>query len=111
MKICALHLAGGRPYVLEDRWINVLAVPDIKGVDFNLISANEWLVANVRYSHGDILFSARSADATLAERLGAGGSRCAVCDRAQHLGRGHFNHFRTADIRARSQCAHNDLTS
>ncbi|MEP5091884.1 MAG: UTRA domain-containing protein, partial [Paracoccaceae bacterium] len=60
-----------RPYVLEDRWINMLAVPDIKGVDFNLISANEWLVANVRYSHGDILFSARSADATLAERLGA----------------------------------------
>ncbi len=52
-----VHLADGKPYVFEDRWINPQAVPEATGVDFSSQSANEWLVVNVPFEHGDIAFS------------------------------------------------------
>ena len=71
LKIQALHMADGRPYVCEDRWVNVAAVPDILEADLSTQSANEWLVANAPFTEGDIALSATSADVVLAERLGA----------------------------------------
>lgn len=69
--ITALHLADGMPFVLEDRWINPAAVPDMSAVDFADISANEWLVLNAPFSHGDITFSALSASGDVARALNA----------------------------------------
>ncbi len=66
----SVHLADGIPYVACDRWVNVEAVPKILSVDTSLISVNEWLVANEPFTNGDISFSATSADAQIAERLG-----------------------------------------
>lgn len=65
----ALHLADNRPYALEDRWINTAVVPDAMHESFEAISGNEWLLRHAPYTHGDIAFSATSADKTEAAAL------------------------------------------
>lgn len=61
LHLTALHLADGRPYVFENRWINLMAVPEVADVDFAALSANEWLVANIPFEGGDIAFTAMVA--------------------------------------------------
>lgn len=63
----ALHLADDAPFCLESRWINPALVGE--DVQFDTISANEWLVRNLAYSGGDFIFYARSADGELSELL------------------------------------------
>ena len=55
-----LHLASGRPFAFENRWLNRDVLPDPMP-DFDVVSANEWLVAHVSYATGDIAFSAEGA--------------------------------------------------
>ncbi len=64
----SLHLADGRPYLYEDRWLNPAVLLD-PAPDFSKVSANEWLVSNVSYARGDIAFSAASASVAEAEVL------------------------------------------
>ncbi|MCY4305735.1 MAG: GntR family transcriptional regulator [Aestuariivita sp.] len=54
VRVKALHMAAGRPYVLEDRWISLETVPEFRGVDLSNISANEWLVRNRPYSRCNV---------------------------------------------------------
>ena len=67
LHLVCLHLADDRPAVLEDRWLN----PETLKVqpDFHLVSANEWLLANVPYTTGDISLSAANASADEARLL------------------------------------------
>ncbi|WP_281982824.1 UTRA domain-containing protein [Thalassorhabdomicrobium marinisediminis] len=58
LHIRALHLADGRPYAVEDRWINTGVVPLARDEGFETVSANEWLLEHAPYTHGDIAFSA-----------------------------------------------------
>lgn len=64
-----LHLASGRGFVVEDRWLNRAVLPE-PFPDFARISANEWLVAHVSFASGDIAFAAESATGWEAEALG-----------------------------------------
>ena len=66
-----LHFADNRPYAFEERYINLLAAPRATDQTFKAISANEWLVQNAPYSHGDMSLFAISADKTLAAKLDA----------------------------------------
>ncbi|MFZ2103312.1 MAG: GntR family transcriptional regulator [Oricola sp.] len=61
LHLVSVHLADGKPYVFEDRWINPQAVPDVWNVDFSAQSPNEWLVVNIPFEGGDIAFSAMIA--------------------------------------------------
>lgn len=61
LHVLALHLADNAPHAFEDRWINTIVVPKASGEKFDVISGNEWLLANAPYTHGDIAFSAASA--------------------------------------------------
>jgi len=63
------HLAGGRPYVLESRWLNPAVLPE-PAPDFATISVNEWLVTEVSLVTGDIAFLAEPASLREAEVLG-----------------------------------------
>ncbi len=65
----AIHFSDGRPYIYEERFTNVEAVPEIMDVDLTAVSANEWLVENAPYTHGRLTFFAENADAEKAERL------------------------------------------
>jgi GntR family histidine utilization transcriptional repressor len=76
-----LHLAGGRPFVLETRWLNPDVLPD-PAPDFAAISVNEWLVTHVSLVSGDIAFTAEPAGAREAEVLGvAPGAALLVAER------------------------------
>lgn len=61
LHVMALHLADGAPYAIEDRWIDPSVVPTATDESFETISANEWLLKNTPYTHGEIVFSASSA--------------------------------------------------
>ena len=65
----ALHLADERPCIYEERWVHLAAAPGILEVDFETISANEWLVRNMPFSSGDIALSAANASAREAALL------------------------------------------
>lgn len=65
----SLHSADGLPIVVEDRWLNPSVLLD-PAPDFQAISANEWLVANISYTRGDIAFRAANATVDEAETLG-----------------------------------------
>jgi GntR family histidine utilization transcriptional repressor len=69
LHISAVHMADGRPYCFEDRWINPAVVPELDDADFKTQSANEWLVENVPFEGGDIAFSATNAGEREAEIL------------------------------------------
>lgn len=68
-QICTLHLADGRPYLFEDRWLNPAVLPE-PAPDFAAVSVNEWLVRTVAFSTGDIAFTAEAATPTEARALG-----------------------------------------
>lgn len=83
-----LHLAGGRPFVLEARWLNPAILPS-PPPDFTVVSANEWLVTHVSLVSGDIAFTAEAATAREAEVLGvASGTPLLVAERTTHGIRG-----------------------
>lgn len=67
LHLVCLHLADGRPALIEDRWLNPAVLP--QKPDFHRQSANEWLLAHVPYTTGDIGFSAANATAEEARLL------------------------------------------
>ncbi len=70
LHVRCVHLADGKPYAYEDRWIDPASAPGVRDVDLARVSANEWLVRNAPFTRGDVAFSAESADASDAEALG-----------------------------------------
>lgn len=69
LHVSALHSADEAPFVIEDRWVNPTAAPGVTEADFARQSANEWLIVNAPFSHGDIALSATSATADEATLL------------------------------------------
>lgn len=65
----ALHMADDKPFALEERWINLAVVPELEKIDFEVTSANEWLVSHAPFSRGDLSLGACSANKSLAARL------------------------------------------
>ena len=75
-----VHYGDGRPFQLEDRWLNPGAIPGVESVDFRQMNANEWLVRNAPYLRADLTFSAANADAHDARLLETEpGRRCWSC--------------------------------
>ncbi|MFJ7352666.1 GntR family transcriptional regulator [Phyllobacterium sp. NPDC097923] len=70
LHVRCLHLSDGKPYQYEDRWINLDAVPSIRGETFETISPNEWLVTHSPFSQAEIVFHAGVASAQEADILG-----------------------------------------
>ena len=64
-----LYTANHTPYMFENRWVNLNAVPQAREELFATLSPNEWLVREVPFVGGDFTFSAITADARTAEML------------------------------------------
>jgi GntR family histidine utilization transcriptional repressor len=64
-----LHLADGKPFQLEERWVNLKALPQAEAADFAELGPNEWLVQTVPYTDVEIAFEACAASALAAEQL------------------------------------------
>lgn len=86
LHVTGVHFADHRPFQFEDRWINIAAVPKIIEAPLDRISANEWLVREIPYSSGEIVFSAANATVREAEPLDATvGSALFVIERSTWL--------------------------
>lgn len=64
-----LHLTNGRPFALEDRIINLTAVPAAEGVDFSVEPPGTWLLQHVPWTQAEHRITAINADAATAEIL------------------------------------------
>ena len=88
LHVKALHLADGRPYIFEDRWIDSGANPEVLSVDLKTQSANEWLVRHKPYSRVEVRFYAETASGERARHLlTAAGSALLVIERTTWSGR------------------------
>jgi len=64
-----LHYANGRPFALEDRIINLKAVPAAEAVDFSVQPPGSWLLAHVPWTEAEHRITAINADAGIAKAL------------------------------------------
>lgn len=70
LHLICLHYAHNRAFQLEDRWINLTALPQAETQDFTEIGPNEWLIATVPFSEVEVSFLAKAADDLTAQHLG-----------------------------------------
>jgi GntR family transcriptional regulator, histidine utilization repressor len=91
--LITLHRADGQPHALEDRWLNMGALPE--AADFEELSVNEWLVANVAFQGGDLAFLAAPAGEAEALALAVPvGSALLVTERVTFGPHGAITHVR-----------------
>jgi GntR family histidine utilization transcriptional repressor len=63
------HFAGARPYAIEERLINLTAVPEAANVDFGREPPGSWLLGHVPWTQAEHAVAAVNADATMATLL------------------------------------------
>ncbi|MGX7872380.1 histidine utilization repressor [Mesorhizobium sp. ORM6] len=77
-----LHFAGERPFALEQRVINLSAVPEAGDEEFLEIAAGPWLIGRVPWSEAEHRIRAMAADQTVADALDIDpGAPCLVVER------------------------------
>lgn len=82
LAVAAVHYAGATSFCLEDRLINLAAVPEAGKADFEAGAPGPWLVAQVPWVAAEHRIHAASVDTVTAARLGiAPGSACLVVER------------------------------
>jgi GntR family histidine utilization transcriptional repressor len=64
-----MHFASNKPYQMEDRWINLNAIPAAREQDFEAIGPNDWLVREIPFSEAELAFSATNATQDVADFL------------------------------------------
>lgn len=76
------HEADGHPFALEDRLINLQAVPDAAFEDFSLTPPSTWLIGHVPWTEAEHRISAINADKTISAELGVPiGLACLLIER------------------------------
>jgi GntR family histidine utilization transcriptional repressor len=76
------HEADGLPFAVEDRLINVQAVPDALKQDFSITPPNTWLVGHVPWTEAEHRITACNADKGVAADLEIDpGAACLVIER------------------------------
>lgn len=83
-----VHVAGDRPFALEDRLISLAAVPEAADLDFVDESPGAWLLHHVPWTEAENRISAVGADAAVADLLAldAGAALLAVERRTWRAG-------------------------
>jgi GntR family histidine utilization transcriptional repressor len=71
-RLRTLHLADGRPWMYEDRWVHPPAAPGFAAADFSAISVNEWLVRSAPFTDCALSLGAERAGPETAALLEAG---------------------------------------
>jgi len=79
LHLLCLHSADGVPYQLEDRWINLSALPQVASEGFENSGPNEWLVATVPFSDVEISFHAMAATGAQVDDLGHAPGAAVFC--------------------------------
>lgn len=69
LHIRSIHYADEKPFIYEDRWVNIRTIPSILNIDVQKTSINEWLVENVPFTNGEFIVEATRAGTTCARAL------------------------------------------
>lgn len=86
MDVRCLHYAGPHPFCLEDRIINVGAVPSVSDADFETISPGRWLIQQIPWNSAEHKIYAQSVSAVIAAELRIKeGAACLVVERRTWL--------------------------
>lgn len=82
LDIVVRHKAGRRPFCLEERLINLTAVPDAGSERFAELAPGPWLIARVPWSRAEHRIRAETSSAEAARQLEVGPSTaCLVVER------------------------------
>ncbi|MEB1529400.1 histidine utilization repressor [Xanthomonas sp. WHRI 7945] len=82
LSLHCLHFADGRPFALEERVINPVAVPEALQMDFAVTVPGSWLLQHVPWTRAEHRISAVGANPAQAARLlVAAGTACLLIDR------------------------------
>lgn len=79
LSLTGLHRADGRPHALEERLINLRAVPEARRERFVRISPGRWLLRRVPWTNAEHQISALNADAAIARRLEIPRRKACLC--------------------------------
>ena len=95
LDITCVHLAGGKPFCLEQRLINLATVADADKADFTKVTPGQWLLSQVPWSSAEHRIHAASADEDMAEQLAiTEGTACLVIERRTWSPAGAVTHVR-----------------
>ena len=95
LAITGLHHAGDRVFCLEERVINLLAVPDAADEPFDRIAPGPWLLQQVPWSAAEHKIMAVEADEDVAAALDIpAGSACLVVERSTSMKGVYVTHVR-----------------
>lgn len=90
-----LHLANGHPFALEDRIINLKAVPAAEAVDFSVEPPGTWLLGHVPWTEAEHRITAINADAATARILEVpSGEACLMLERRTWRGKANITAVR-----------------
>jgi GntR family transcriptional regulator, histidine utilization repressor len=85
-----LHFANGQPFCLEDRIINIGAVPEIKEADFKNEAPGNWLLQRVPWNTAEHQIFARAAAPQVAKALNIKtGDACLIIERTTQNEKGY----------------------
>jgi GntR family histidine utilization transcriptional repressor len=88
LAILCRHNAGGRPFCIEDRLINLTVVPDAVSEPFESLAPGAWLLAEVPWTTAEHRIRAEGAERAIATMLELDtGAPCLVVERRTWLGR------------------------
>jgi len=79
LAVAGVHRADGRAHALEERLINLAAVPDARRERFATVSPGRWLLARVPWTDAEHQISALNADLTIARRLQIPRRKACLC--------------------------------
>lgn len=82
LALTLVHFAAKRPFVHEERLLNLAIVPDAEGEAFTTSPPGTWLLGRVPWTEAEHVISAAAAEPAVAARLGiAPGAACLVMER------------------------------
>ena len=96
-----LHLANGQPFALEDRIINLKAVPAAAAADFSVDPPGTWLLVHVPWTEAEHRITAINADAPTSEILEVPeGEACLMLERRTWRGKANVTAVRQVFVGA-----------
>lgn len=95
LEIVCVHMAGARPFCVEERLISLETVPDAAEADFSEMTPGQWLLSQVPWSTAEHRIQAVAAGKPIAQALDVPESTaCLVIERRTWSGGGPVTHVR-----------------
>lgn len=89
LELTCLHMAGNKPFCLEERLISLDSVPDAEAADFDKTTPGQWLLSQIPWSSAEHRIFAVASDAEVSKALAVPlETACLVIERRTWSGAG-----------------------